>query len=277
MRFVNTSSPLAAQDTPTCLQHFSFSPPRETAAPPTNPSHQPTDSAEELETLLTRIQDWCARGSWLRGTLIFASTLALISAALPRWTEAQAPTVTRSGVADFVLSPGDRLRISVWPDSTLSGEFPIEESGFVHLPLLGAVEAARKTVDVLRQELREGYERELQLPVVSLTALFRVSILGGVRFSGVYWVEPSYGLFELISEAGGFTQDAQEDKMIIIRASGESYQIDAARLREAASAESLMRLNSGDRLVVPEDPGFNWSIFLQTLTLVGVIVSIAVR
>ena len=185
--------------------------------------------------------------------------------------------MARSGPAEFVLSPGDRLRISVWPDSTLSGEFPVEESGFAHLPLLGAVEANRKTVDALRQELREGYERELQLPVVSLTALFRVSILGGVRFSGVYWVEPSYGIFELVSEAGGFTQDAQEDKMTINRLSGESYQIDVARLREAGSAESLLRLNSGDRLVVPEDPGFNWTVFLQTLTLVGVITNIVVR
>ena len=225
---------------------------------------------------MTHIQDWYVRGSWLRGTL-FCASLAVISAAVPRCTQGQARTVTGSGLADFVLSPGDRLRISVWPDSTLSGEFPIEESGFVHLPLIGAVEAAGRTVDMLRQELRDGYQRELQLPVVSLTALFRVSILGGVRFSGVYWVEPSYGIFELISEAGGFTQDAQEDKIMIIRASGESYNIDAARLQEAGSAEALMRLDSGDRLVVPEDPGFNWTVFLQTLTLVGVITSIVVR
>ena len=177
----------------------------------------------------------------------------------------------------FIFSPGDRLVITVWPDSSLGGVFPIEDTGLVHLPLLGPRQALGKTVESFRQELRAGYSEDLQLPAVSVQAQFRVGILGAVRSPGVYWVDPSYGVFELISTAGGFLEDAKEDEIVMTRATGESYQIMAARLQIPGSAEAALALRSGDRLVVPEGGGWNWGIFLQSLTLVATIVNIATR
>lgn len=192
---------------------------------------------------------------------------------IPTLAGAQSPNSAR----DFVLSAGDRVVVGVWPDSSLGGVFPIEESGLVHLPLLGARQASGKTVSVFREELREGYAQDLQLPAVSVQAQFRVGIIGAVRAPGVYWVDPSYGVFEVLSEAGGFLDNAAEDKIVVTRASGESYRIDAARLHEPGSAEALLALRSGDRVVVPEGGGWNWGIFLQSLTLVVTILSVATR
>jgi polysaccharide export outer membrane protein len=201
-----------------------------------------------------------------------ASAVLLVLGTHP--VEAQLPDVPGG---DFVFSSGDRVRVSVWPDSSLGGVFPIEKSGVVHLPLLGARTAAGKSVSEFREELRLGYAEDLQLPVVSLEAHFRVSILGAVRASGVYWVDPSYGIFDLLSEAGGFTDRAEEDRMVITRRSGESYRIDAERLQVPGTGESLIALRSGDRLVVPERGRFNWGIFLQTLTLAVTLTSVITR
>lgn len=184
-------------------------------------------------------------------------------------------TPPRTG--EFVFSPGDRIVVSVWPDSTLSGVFPIEDSGVAHLPLLGALQVAGKTVGTLRQELRVAYAEDLRLPVVSLNANFRVGIIGAVRAPGLYWVDPSYGVFELISEAGGFLEDAKEGEITMTRSGGEAYRIDAARLQVPASAEAALNLRSGDRLIVPEGGGWNWSVFLQSLTLVATVAGILTR
>ncbi|MDT8341270.1 MAG: polysaccharide biosynthesis/export family protein [Longimicrobiales bacterium] len=205
---------------------------------------------------------------------IVPTILVLLLSLSPAALQGQAPG---PGVPDFVLSPGDRLRISVWPDSTLSGVFPVEESGMIHLPLLGAREAAGKTVAAFREELRAGYAEDLQLPVVSLEAEFRVSVLGAVRAPGVYWVNPTYGVFDLLSRAGGFQANAKEDQIVMTRAGGESYRIDAERLQDARSGESLLTLRSGDRLVVPEGGWWDWRVFLQSLTLAATVVGIAVR
>jgi polysaccharide export outer membrane protein len=179
--------------------------------------------------------------------------------------------------SDYTFSPGDHIRISVWPDSSLSGEFPIEESGVVHLPLLGPRQASGKTIEAFRAELRSAYAEDLQLPVVSVQALFRVSVLGAVRAPGVYWVDPSWGIFDLMSEASGFLEHAAEDRIVISRRNGESYRIDAALLQQPGSGEALIDLRAGDRLVVPENRGFNWGIFLQAATLVATIASLATR
>lgn len=177
---------------------------------------------------------------------------------------------------EFVFAPGDQVRIAVWPDSTLSGVFPIEESGLVHIPLLGPLVATGKTVSELRAEVRAGFEKDLQLPVVSLEARFRVSVLGAVRSPGVYWVDPTFAAFELVSLAGGFTDRAVEDGLTISRLGGQTVSLGS--LNDQESRQWIgSQLRSGDRLVVPERGRWNWGILLQSLTLVATIVSISVR
>ena len=180
-----------------------------------------------------------------------------------------------SGAGEFVLSAGDLVRVRVWPDSLLGGDFPIEDSGVVHLPLLGAVDAAGKTVQQLRKELRSGYGRDLQLPVVSLTPLFRVSVLGAVRSPGVYWIDPGYGLFELISEAGGATDRARHDGVQITRR-GRRSRIDAT-LPGPGRTPSEVALRSGDRVLVSEARRISWFAALQGLTLVVSVATLVVR
>lgn len=207
-----------------------------------------------------------------------ASILAFGCAALfSASTQAVGAQVLANPGSAFVFSPGDRVQVSVWPDESLSGVFPVEASGVVHLPLLGPTQAAGLSVAEFREELRSGYARDLQMPVVSVQAQFRVSVLGAVRASGLYWANPDWGVFDLLAEAGGFVQDAEEDRIVITRRSGESFSIDAELLQVPGSGEASIALRAGDRLVVPEAGGFNWGIFLQVLTLAVSITSIATR
>ena len=67
--------------------------------------------------------------------------------------------------AEYALGPGDRIRINVYGEGDLSGEFTVDGAGQVSMPLIGEVEASGLTVAMLREEIeaklgaaREGFD-----------------------------------------------------------------------------------------------------------------------
>lgn len=194
---------------------------------------------------------------WTVGVLVASLTLAACGAAAPQATIMPAPSMAPAppppdGSAG--VRPGDVLRISVWPSKELGGDFPVEESGYVYLPIIGRIQATGSSLDQLRQELRDGYGTTMKNPVVTVTPLFRVSILGAVARPGLYNVEPTNTLFDLISMAGGFAPSADERKVRILR-DNKVIETDAKRAVEQASGDLALALHSGDRIVVPTRGG----------------------
>ncbi len=53
----------------------------------------------------------------------------------------------------YIVRAGDVLQIRVWPDSSLGGAYPVEETGVVYLPLVGAVSAGGRPIVDLREML----------------------------------------------------------------------------------------------------------------------------
>lgn len=148
------------------------------------------------------------------------------------------------------LRPGDILQIRVWPDSTLSGSFPVEANGEVLLPFLGPIVVFGKGVAELRQELQDRYGEMMRMPVVSVTPQFRVNLLGGIASPGLYFVDPSHSLMDVISLAGGFRDNARLDKLRIVRG-GQVFGVDAEAALKGETTVGAVRLQSGDRIVVP--------------------------
>jgi polysaccharide export outer membrane protein len=198
-------------------------------------------------------------------TMITITALTLIGVATVGAGPLQAQgTVERSAVAaqdSLTLHPGDILRIQVWPDDKLGGEFTVEETGVVYLPLLGAVRTAGLPISRLRAQLRSSYAEVMKNPVVTVTPVFHVGVLGEVRSPGIYPVTPTQTLLDVIGESGGFTGGADENKIRIIRA-GQVIHIDASRVLSGdegagQAAEELARLHlrSGDQILVPAAGG----------------------
>lgn len=174
---------------------------------------------------------------------------------------------------DLVLRPGDVLRIAVWPNTELSGEYGIDEDGYVHLPVLAAMPVAGVPVDRVRDQLRRGYAEAMRNPVVNVTPVFSVVVAGAVQRPGVYSVTPTQNLFDLIGLAGGFHGSADTERLRIVRP-GEVIRYDALRALEHGENLDVVRLRSGDHVVVPQqrDP-INWRNLLalvQTFSLLYV-------
>ena len=92
------------------------------------------------------------------------------------------------------LGPGDRVRVEVAGDPTLSGDFDLDSEGRVLVPIVGLATAAGRPFGEVAREIVDGFNRELVGPLVRVIPLLRVSVLGEVQTPGLYWVDPTMTL-----------------------------------------------------------------------------------
>ena len=175
----------------------------------------------------------------------YASRLLLASALLlpgPVHGQQAAPDSTAAR-----LQPGDVLRLAIWREPDLSGDFEVDEHGTAVLPKLGPKQVATLDPESLRTQIVEEYARYLRNPSIKVTFLRRFTVLGAVVKPGVYSVDPTMTIADALALAGGAAPDGRRDR-VEVRRGGVRV---ATRLSDATRiAESPIR--SGDELFVPE-------------------------
>ena len=125
---------------------------------------------------------------------------------------------TRPPGYNYLLGPGDKLRISVFEEDDLSGEFSVAGNGKISFPLIGDVTASGRTVqevqDTIVARLRDGYVKDPRVSAEVLT--FRpFFILGEVAKPGEYPYMDAMTVMNAIATAGGFTYRANHQVIFI--------------------------------------------------------------
>lgn len=178
-----------------------------------------------------------------------AAWLALVLAVAPVRAAAQvsAPVDTVHATQDgSALQPGDVLRLLVWREPDMSGEYLIDESGNVTLPLLGVRRAAGVPLSMLREALIREYQAELRNPSITITPLRRVNVLGEVNKPGVYPVDLTSTVSDVLAMAGGINPIGDPRRISLVRRDGT-----VAGDRIAVSTDlSRAGIRSGDQVVV---------------------------
>lgn len=156
---------------------------------------------------------------WTAALRGFAMAFLLLCAACASGAIAQgdpdAPEVT---LQEYRLGPGDQLRISVFGEPNLSGQFLVSPSGMVSYPLVGEVPAQGKTVAefgaALADVLRNGYVRQpnITVEVASYRPFF---ILGEVGAPGTYPFAAGLTVLNAVATAGGFSYRADTGRVFI--------------------------------------------------------------
>jgi polysaccharide export outer membrane protein len=164
------------------------------------------------------------------------------------------------------LRPGDVLRLKIWREPDLSGDFTVDESGMATLPRLGPTSVIGVPSNQLRDQLVEKYRQYLNNPSIEITPLRRVSILGSVQKPGIYPLEPSIRLGDAANVAGGVTSESKRNNVELTR-EGKHYNYDLRADPEKAN----LSLASGDQVYVPQRSWLsrNATWFVSTLVAVG--------
>jgi polysaccharide export outer membrane protein len=130
---------------------------------------------------------------------------------------AAAAADTASAVAtsadEYQLGAQDRINVIVFGAETFSGEFAVDESGSIAVPLLGPVPAANRTPRQLEEDLearlRETYMRDPHVTVSVLEMRSHgISVLGAVNAPGVHQVAGKATLLDVLAQAEGLSAEA---------------------------------------------------------------------
>ncbi|MBY0429220.1 MAG: polysaccharide export protein [Alphaproteobacteria bacterium] len=155
-------------------------------------------------------------------------------------------TLKAADTDDYVLGVGDKLRITVYGETDLSGEFQVSSTGMVSMPLIGETKAQGTTVSKLKSaitsKLLDGYLKD---PKVSMEVLnYRpFFIVGEVMKPGSYDYQNGMTVINAIALAGGYTYRADKDD-ITIKRGGQNAKPEKAKEDSTVGA--------GDVVSVPE-------------------------
>jgi polysaccharide export outer membrane protein len=164
------------------------------------------------------------------------------------------------------LRPGDVLRLKIWLEPDLSGDYAIDESGQATLPRLGPTRVTGIPANQLRDQLIERYREYLNNPSIEIVPLRRVSIIGSVQKPGIYPLEPSIKLGDAANVAGGATTDSKRNNVELTRGNAHySYDL------RADPSKADVPLASGDQVYIPQRSWLsrNATWFVSTLVAVG--------
>ncbi len=162
-------------------------------------------------------------------------------------TEAEQNAIVETSKGSPRLQAGEKIRVTVYGEASLSGDYQIDPSGYLSLPLAGTVKAAGLTQAELEQELAKKFRSEyLRTPRVTVSIMeFRpFYILGEIEKPGAYPYTSGLNVLSAIAIAGGTTYRGSRST-VLIQHPGESG------MREYPLASSVPIL-PGDIIRIPQ-------------------------
>jgi len=174
---------------------------------------------------------------------VIASLIVMLS--LPSFLPAQQSPPPPQNTPQL-LRPGDVVRLNIWREPDMSGEYIVDEAGITIFPRVGEYRVLDDTPETLKARLLADYQQYLRNPSIEITVLRRVSIVGAVRNPGLHLVDPTVTLADALARAGGPTENADQDKLRIIR---DGVQLAVDIRVDTRIADSPLR--SGDQIYVP--------------------------
>lgn len=146
-----------------------------------------------------------------------------------------------------MLGPSDKVRIRVYGESDITGEYEVDNNGFVSVPLAGRVKAAGLTTRQLERAVASALSKGLlRDPRVNVEiATYRpFYILGEVKRAGEYPYKSGLTVLDAVASAGGYTYRANESKVVIRRA--------GSSVEETIPLNAPVPVFPGDNIRIPE-------------------------
>jgi len=178
----------------------------------------------------------------------------------------QAPLPASNGPTDYQLGTGDKVRVTFYGEDDLSGEFEVDSTGFLRLPMIGQIRAAGLNAQQLEGAVTSAYGQGYLLEPrvnVEVTIYRPFFIIGEVNKPGEYPYVNGMNVLNAVALAGGYTQKAA-DGHVYLRKNGVTKEIRVA-------ADQSTPIGPGDIVRVDSSP--LWDL----LTVVGPLAPFAPR
>lgn len=181
--------------------------------------------------------------------LISISAIAISACSTPAGTAQRtaSPVAQSQQVEAYRLGGGDRVKITVFGQDDLSGEYPIDGTGSISMPLIGQVNVINLTTGQVENKVRDALAGNyLVNPIVSaeVTNYRPYYILGEVGNPGQYPYSSGLTVMEAVASAGGFSYRANK-KVVFITPNDSSQE-------STVTLDSSTVVQPGDTLRIKE-------------------------
>ncbi len=168
----------------------------------------------------------------------------------------QAQAEVQADSSQYVIGAEDSLYIHVWKEENLSRAVPVRIDGKISLPLIDEVQAAGLTPLQLKENLIRRFREFVDIPNISVIVMeansFKVFVSGQVKTPGVVRLRSETSILQLISMVGGFTEWANEKKILVIRKEeGKEKRLTVNHKRIVAGKDPNFFMKAGDTVIVP--------------------------
>jgi polysaccharide biosynthesis/export protein len=166
---------------------------------------------------------------------------------------------------DYLLGPGDIIRISVFKNPDLSLDARVSEAGAIGYPLVGSVPVSGLTLPAAERKIGQmlkdgGFVLNPQVNILLTQALGNlVSVIGDVNTAGRYSIETAGGhLSGMLAAAGGIAQTGGDFVIVSGMRSGKPFhrEIDIVKMSSSGNTADDIELYGGDTLFVNRAPMF---------------------
>jgi protein involved in polysaccharide export with SLBB domain len=155
---------------------------------------------------------------------------------------------------DYVLGPGDELRIRVWGQVNFQSNVRVDRSGEIFLPQVGPVHVSEIPFSALNAHLRGAVGRvyrnfDLTADVGQIRSV-QVYVAGAARRPGVYTVSALSSLVDALFASGGPTVQGSMRQIQLRRGSAVVTEFDLYGLLIHGDKSKDVKLQSGDVIFI---------------------------
>ncbi len=171
----------------------------------------------------------------------------------------QAQAEVAADSENYIIGSEDILYIHIWKEEHLSRTVPVRRDGIISLPLVDEIKAEGLTPLQLKEILAQRFKEFIGDPNITVMVMeansFKVYVSGQIRNPGVYRLRSETSLLQIIPMVGGFTDWANQKKILIIRKEGgkeKRITVNYKKILKGEDPGSNIILKAGDTIIVPD-------------------------
>ena len=196
------------------------------------------------------------------GLLLFLA-IAMLAGGCAATLDAPPATTTASvSSTDYIIGPGDTLRIFVWRNPDVSAEVPVRPDGKISTPLVEDMQAVGKTPTQLARDIEQDLGRYLKNPVATVTVIQfvgnfneQIRVVGQAPEPQALTYRDDLSLLDVMIEVGGLSEFAAGNGAKLVRRSGSGRETLGVRLEDLLNKGDMsanLEMQPGDIVVIPE-------------------------
>lgn len=163
----------------------------------------------------------------------------------------------------YLIGPGDSLRIFVWRNPEVSGSFTVRPDGMITTSLVEDIPVTGKTPTQLAREIETVLSTYIKSPIVTVSVgnfvgpfTEQVRVIGEAANPKALNYRENMTLLDLMIQVGGLTEFANGNGAVLIRVENgtqNEYDLRLNDLIKQGDINANVDILPGDIIIIPED------------------------